>query len=48
MDNIMTSRPFYERIIFNRNSKQVLGYTFEKETDEAYVEHYVYKQDTQD
>jgi hypothetical protein len=43
MENSMSSRPVYERIIFNRNDRSVKGYTFETDKDLAYVEHYVYK-----
>ena len=48
MENVMSSKPIYERIIFNRAAKQVQGFTFEKESDNVYVEHYVYKEDTKD
>ncbi len=48
MENTMSSRPVYERIIFNRADSTVRGYTFETEKDNAYVEHYVYKQDGED
>ena len=48
MENVMSSKPLYERIIFNRSSKQVQGFTFEKECDNVYVEHYVYREDTKD
>lgn len=44
MENTMSSKPVYERIIFNRNDQSVRGYTFETEADKAYVEHYVYQQ----
>lgn len=45
MENSMSSKPVYERIIFNRQDRSVKGYTFETDSDKAYVEHYVYKQD---
>ena len=48
MENSMSSRPVYERIIFNRNDRSVKGYTFETDKDLAYTEHYVYKQDGED
>jgi hypothetical protein len=48
MENIMSSNPVYERIIFNRATRSVQGFTFEKESDNVYTECYVYKQDTQD
>lgn len=44
----MSSTPVYERIIFNRESKTVKGFTFEKESENVYIEHYVYKQDDGD
>ena len=48
MENIMSSKPVYERIIFNRKTRQVHGFTFEKETDPGYVEHYSYKENSKD
>src|SRR3954469_23660748 len=36
MENVMSSKPIYERIIFNRQKKQVQGFTFEKESDNFY------------
>lgn len=48
MENIMSSRPVYERIIFNRKHRCVQGFTFEKEEENVYFEHYVYKQDDKD
>jgi len=48
MENIMSSRPVYERIIFNRATRTVQGFTFEKEEENVYTEAYVYKQDDQD
>jgi hypothetical protein len=47
MENTMSSRPVYERIIFNRSDQSVSGYTFETNEDKAYVEHYVYKKDNE-
>ena len=44
----MSSKPVYERVIFNRGDRSVKGYTFETDQDKSYVEHYVYKQDGQD
>ena len=44
MENTMSSKPVYERIIFNRLDRSVKGYTFETDSDKSYVEHYVYKQ----
>lgn len=40
----MSSKPVYERIIFNRQDQTVRGFTFETKEDQAYVENYVYKQ----
>jgi hypothetical protein len=48
MENVMSSTPVYERIIFNRKHQCVQGFTFEKESENVYVEHYVYKQDDKD
>lgn len=39
----MSSKPIYERIIFNRATRTVQGYTFEKEEENVYTEAYVYK-----
>lgn len=33
MENIVSSRPIYERIIFNRKDKTVQGFSFEKESE---------------
>jgi len=44
MENTMSSKPVYERIIFNRLDQTVRGFTFETKEDQAYVENYVYKQ----
>lgn len=48
MENTLSSKPVYERIIFNRAEQSVSGYTFETDQDKAYVEHYVYKKDGAD
>ena len=48
MENVMSSRPVYERIIFNRHTQSVQGFTFEKESENVYTEAYVYKQDDKD
>ena len=48
MENVMSSRPVYERIIFNRDQQSVQGFTFEKESDISYTECYMYKQDMHD
>ena len=39
----MSSKPLYERIIVDRNSKQVHGFMFEKPQDEIYSEQFVYR-----
>lgn len=44
----MTSTPVYERIIFNRAEKSVEGFTFEKENEGVYSEHYTYQEDDKD
>ena len=43
MENALSSRPVYERIIFNRGEQSVRGYTYETHSDKAFVENYVYK-----
>lgn len=48
MENTLSSRPVYERIIFNRADQSVSGFTFETREDQAYVEHYVYKKKQDD
>lgn len=40
----MSSQPLYERIVVDRKSRELKGYTYEKKTDEAYSEHFVYQQ----
>lgn len=44
LENVMSSTPIYERIVVDRSSMEMRGYTFEKKTDEAYSEHFVYAQ----
>ena len=44
----MSSKPVYERIIFNRDQQSVQGFTFEKESDISYTESYTYKKDSHD
>lgn len=44
----MSSKPVYERIIFNRKMRSVQGFTFEKECENVYTECYCYKQDDRD
>ncbi|CDW87270.1 UNKNOWN [Stylonychia lemnae] len=48
MENVMSSRPVYERIIFNRKMMAVQGFTFETENQNVYTECYCYKQDDKD
>ena len=36
MENCLTSQPLYERIIFDRDQKKVLGFTFENVDDHQY------------
>ena len=48
MENVMSSKPVYERIIFNRDQQSVQGFTFEKESDISYTESYTYKKDSHD
>ena len=48
MENVLSTRPVYERILVNRKTKQVHGFSFEKETDPVYFEHYSYKENTKD
>lgn len=43
MENALSSKPVYERIIFNRADQSVRGYTYESDVDKAFVENYVYK-----
>ncbi len=47
MENSLSSKPVFERIIFNRADQSVSGFTFESDTDKAYVEHYIYKRDAE-
>ena len=44
LENIISSQPLYERIVVDRTSMELKGYTFEKKTDEAYSEHFVYQE----
>ena len=43
MENILSSKPLYERIIVDRKNMQVHGFTFEAPSDEVYSEHFVYR-----
>ena len=42
LENVMSSQPIYERIIVDRKSMELKGFTFEFKTDESYSEHFVY------
>ena len=42
IENIMSSTPLYEKIIIDRKTNEVHGYTFESPKDETYSEHYIY------
>ena len=44
IENIMSSTPLYEKIIIDRKTNEVHGYTFESPKDESYSEHYIYQQ----
>lgn len=48
MENVMSSKPIYERIIFDRSSQTVRGFTFESESENIYTECYEYRQDKND
>ena len=41
LENVMSSQPLYERIVVDRKSMELKGYTFEKKTDQAYSEHFI-------
>lgn len=43
MENVMSSKPIYERIIFNRSTQTVTGFTFESENENIYTECYEYR-----
>ena len=47
MENIVSSKPLYEKIIVDRKNGQVHGYTFENLSDEKYSEHFVYQRTDQ-
>ena len=44
LENVMSSTPIYERIVLDRKEMELKGFTYEKKTDEAYSEHFVYSQ----
>jgi hypothetical protein len=43
MENVVSSHPLYEKIIVNRATGSMQGFTFEKPSDSQYSEHYVYR-----
>ena len=43
MENIISSKPLYERIIVDRKTMQVHGFTFENLADKNYSEHFVFR-----
>ena len=45
LENTMSSKPLYERIVVNRKDQSLKGYTFESPTSDIYSEHYVYQAD---
>lgn len=45
MENVMSSTPVYERIIFNRADRCVQGFTFEKESENVYFERYEFREE---
>ena len=45
MENCLTSKPLYERIIVDRQNKKLEGFTFENIEDINYQETYSYKLD---
>ena len=44
LENVVSSKPLYERIVVDRQQMELRGYTFEKKEDEAYSEHFVYSE----
>ena len=48
MENCITSKPLYERIIFDRQQNRVQGFTFENTSDSVYQETYSFQQDPSD
>lgn len=45
MENMLSSVPVYEKIIFDRHQRCVEGFTYENQSDPAYTERYIYKQE---
>ena len=43
MENVVSSLPLYEKIIVNRATGSMQGFTFERPSDNQYSEHYVYR-----
>ena len=42
MENCMTNKPLFERIIIDRGQQSVCGFTFEDPTDNKYQDTYMY------
>ena len=47
MENVVSSKPLYERIVIDRSTNQLHGFTFETPQDEIYSEHFVYRLNAQ-
>jgi hypothetical protein len=45
IENVMSSTPLYDRIIIDRSSSSIQGFTFEAKSMNEYSEHYSYKTD---
>ena len=43
MENVVSSKPLYERIVIDRSTNQLHGFTFENPQAEQYSEHFVYR-----
>lgn len=43
MENVMSSKPLYEKIIVDRSQMNMQGYTFEQPAKPIYCEHYRYQ-----
>ena len=48
MENCLTSKPLYERIIIDRQNHSVSGFTFENQSDKHYQETFVFMRDPKD
>ena len=47
MENCLTSKPLFERIIIDREQMKLHGFTFENKSDNCYQETYSYQMDPQ-